>query len=324
MKQAKFFTRLANDVVRCELCPHFCQIQPNSTGICRARKNFYGVLYATNYAQTVTIGIDPIEKKPLYHFHPGESVISLGSNSCNFSCNFCQNYTISQYSVKTTEISIDKLLELTRKHKCRNVAFTYTEPITWFEYVYDASKLLKSHNINTIMVTNGFINEEPLNELLPYIDAMNIDLKSFNHEFYRKFCGGELEPVLKTIQLASKGCHLEITNLLITQENDSVEDINRICDFIAKIDPDIPIHFSKYFPHYKMNNPPTEDSTLYEAAEAAKNKLNYVYLGNIITDRNTYCPKCGHLLVDRTRPVKINIVKERCPKCGYFIKGQFD
>ncbi len=324
MKQAKYFERLGKEVVRCTLCPHYCIIPPNSTGICKARKNFYGVLYSTNYAQTVTISIDPIEKKPLYHFDPGQAVISLGSNSCNFSCDFCQNYSISQFQVKTVEVTSDKLLDLCRKHQCRNVAFTYTEPITWFEYVLDSAKLLKSNDINTIMVTNGFINEEPLRELLPYIDAMNIDLKAYNHDFYEKYCHGKLEDVLRSIEIAAGGCHLEITNLLITDLNDSIEDVIRISEFIASIDKDIPLHLSKYFPHYKMHKPQTPESIMFDCQKAANEILSYVYLGNVITDRNTYCPNCEALLVNRVRPVKVMIRNERCPHCGHFIKGKFE
>lgn len=324
MKQAKYFERLGNEVVKCVLCPHNCIIHPNSTGICKARKNYYGVLYSINYAQTVTISLDPMEKKPLYHFHPGASVLSIGCNSCNFSCSFCQNYSISQFEVKTFEVSADKLIELCKKHDCNNVAFTYTEPITWYEYVYDTAKLLQAYDINTIMVTNGFINEEPLRKLLPYIDAMNIDLKAYNKEFYRRFCNGKLDDVLRSIKIASKGCHLEVTNLLITGENDSIEDVTRVSKFISSIDPDIPVHFSKYFPHYKMHKPQTAEAILIEAEKAAKKYLNYVYLGNIITDSNTYCPNCGHLLVDRVRPIKVNINHEKCPSCGHFIKGKFE
>ena len=265
-----------------------------------------------------------MKKKPLYHFYPGESVLSIGSNSCNFNCDFCQNYSISQYQVKTFEITSDKLLELCRKHKCNNVAFTYTEPVTWFEYVLDSSKLLKSNGIRTVMVTNGYINEEPLKELLPYIDAMNIDLKAYNSNFYKKFCNGNLENVLNTIKIAAMGCHLEITNLLITGENDSIEDVIRVSEFIKAINPDIPLHISKYFPHYKMHNPQTPESTLVDAVETAKEYLNYVYLGNVVTDRNTYCPECETLLIKRIRPVKVIISNERCPNCVHFIKGKFE
>ncbi len=324
MKEAKYYKKLPNRKVQCELCPHFCIITPGNAGKCRARKNIDGVLYAANYAKTITISFDPMEKKPLYHFYPGQNIISIGPNSCNFSCDFCQNYNSSQQIVPTHEITPEMLLEICKDHLSKFVAFTYTEPITWFEFVLDASKLLKENGIKTVMVTNGFINPEPLKELLPCIDAMNIDLKAIDDEFYQRLCSGRLQPVLDTIETASKSCHVEITNLVITGENDSNENIRKLVDFVEKINPEIPLHFSRYFPVYKMANPPTSISTLEKAKEVAQKQLKYVYLGNVMTEKDTRCPKCDRLLVHRAYSTTIDILDGKCPECGTEIYGCFD
>jgi len=323
MKEALFYNKLEDHKVRCDLCPHNCIIAPEQIGICRARKNISGILYAINYGETITISIDPMEKKPLYHFHPGKSILSIGPNSCNFSCKFCQNYQSSQLKIPTKTINPPELVELCRSHNCNFVAFTYTEPTTWFEFILDASKLLKENNIKTVMVTNGFINQKPLSELLPYIDAMNIDLKAFDDKFYKTICNGSLQPVLETIKTASKQCHIEITNLIITDENDSEKQINDLVDFVEDVNPNIPLHFSRYYPTYKMENPPTSVSTLEMAKKIAEKKLNFVYLGNIVTERNTQCPNCDHLLIRRDYPLQNNIVDGKCPSCGHTIYGEF-
>ncbi|MCK4653952.1 MAG: AmmeMemoRadiSam system radical SAM enzyme [Candidatus Cloacimonetes bacterium] len=323
MKEARYYKKLPNKKVQCELCPHLCIMTPGSTGKCRARKNIDGVLYTSNYAKTITISIDPMEKKPLYHFYPGESVISIGPNSCNFSCDFCQNYNSSQQVVPTQDITPGKLLEISKQHQCDFVSYTYTEPITWFEFVLDSAKLLQENRIKNVMVTNGFINPEPLNELLPYIDAMNIDLKSMDDEFYKKICKSRLQPVLETIRTASKNCHIEITNLLVTDENDSEGNIRKLVDFVAEVNPDIPLHFSRYFPAYKMTNPPTPISRLKRAREIAEEKLSYVYIGNVMTEKDTLCPNCKHLLIKRGWTIKCDILSGNCPGCGHKIYGEF-
>jgi len=324
MVEAKFFRRLKDSTLLCELCPHFCEINLEETGLCGVRKNIYEVLYSTNYGRAVSVNIDPIEKKPLYHYYPGDKVLSLGANSCNFTCSFCQNYTISQIKVGTTEITPENLLKLTRKNFCNFVAFTYTEPITWYEYVLDASKYLQENGVKTIMVTNGYINQKPLRKLLPYISAWNIDLKAINDYFYAKNCGGSLEPVLKTIRTVAKKSHLEITNLLIPGENDSGNDVYKLVDFIADVDPNIPLHISRYFPHYKMQKHPTPVKTLDFAREIAMRKLKYVYLGNIQHDSRTICPNCGKVLVERGFETVINVINGECPICGTEIYGSFD
>ena len=324
MVEAKFFRRYKDDILLCELCPQYCRIKLEQTGLCKARKNIYGVLYSINYARAVTVNIDPIEKKPLYHFYPGDNILSLGSNSCNLKCGFCQNYTISQNRVGTTEITAETLLNLTKKHFCNFVAFTYTEPITWYEYVLDASQYLQKNGVKTVMVSNGFINPKPLKRLLPYISAWNIDLKSIQNNFYERLCSGSLDPVLKTIKTIAKRSHLEITNLIIPGENDSGSDIIELVDFIADIDPNIPLHLSRYFPNYKMKTPATPLKTMFFARDIARKKLKYVYLGNIEHDNKTHCPTCGKLLVERGFETVINVTRGKCPICETEIYGSFE
>ncbi len=322
MKEAQYYRKLTSDKVQCLLCPHFCVIQEGDIGICRGKKNINGKLYAINYGKTVTVGIDPIEKKPLFHFFPGSQILSIASNTCNFDCKFCQNYHISQYDAETYDISAETILSYCKSHDIDLVAYTYTEPITWYEFIYDTSKILKANGIKTVMITNGFINQEPLKKLLPFIDAMNVDLKAMDDNFYKNLCKGRLHPVLETIKYAFNHTHLEITNLLITQENDSEAQIKAIIDFVSNISPDIPLHFSKYYPTYKMHNPPTLESTLYLAKDLAKGKLKYVYLGNIITDNNTYCPKCGKIIVKRDYTATKTYIKNGfCSHCGEKIYG---
>ncbi len=328
MREAQYYLKESNRKVKCLLCPHYCLIEPESSGICRTRTNIDGILYARNYGKTVTISMDPIEKKPLYHYYPGKDILSIGPNSCNMRCDFCQNYAISQLDSNTTELSPQNLLDLCLKHNVPFVAYTYTEPLTWFEYILDASQLLLAHDIKSVLVTNGFINPEPLAELLPTIDAMNIDLKGMSDDFYRSLCTGRLQPVLDTIKAASEKCHIEITNLLIPGENDTPEMIDALIDFLSDISPDIPLHFSRYFPQYKRHNQPTPTKSLETAFEKAKKKLNYVYLGNVLTtdEGNTYCPNCNALLVERKNYNTLihKLQGNRCSVCSTVIYGKFN
>lgn len=327
-KEAMFYEKLEDKKVQCNLCPHHCLIYENKSGICRVRKNKDGVLYATNYGETISFSIDPIEKKPLYHYHPSAKILSVGPNSCNFKCQFCQNYNISQYEVPTHSITPEDILDKCKQSNVKQVAFTYTEPFTWFEFIYDTVKKLKDNDIGIVMVTNGYVEEKPLKELLPYIDAFNVDLKAMNDEFYKKVCNGSLNPILRNIKLIAASAHLEVTNLIITNNNDEKEELRKLVDFIAEINPDIPIHFSRYYPAFKMNEPPTPVSTLKQAYFIAKEKLSYVYLGNVITEKNsnTYCKECDKLLVERVGfGTKIKGIKnKRCVNCDEKIYGEWD
>lgn len=324
MNEAKYYKQKDDSKVQCTLCPHYCLIKPDKVGKCRKRKNIKGKLYTLNYGKTISLSIDPIEKKPLYHFYPGQKILSIGPNSCNMACRFCQNYEISQNEVKTYRITPKKLVELCMERNLDMVAYTYTEPITWFEFIIESASILKENKIKTVMVTNGFVNQEPLNDLLEYIDAMNIDLKSMDKDFYEKICHGKRDPVLNSIKKAYKKAHIEITNLIITNENDSDESINQLVDFIADVSKDIPLHFSRYFPHYKMNNPSTPEKTLKKAARLAKEKLRYVYLGNVISDTHTYCPNCNATLVKRGFTSTVDISNNKCNSCDTEIYGEWD
>ncbi|MBC8526882.1 MAG: AmmeMemoRadiSam system radical SAM enzyme [Candidatus Cloacimonetes bacterium] len=328
MKKALYYKKLDANKVQCELCPQMCVISEGKTGICFGRRNIGGELFAENYGHTISISMDPIEKKPLYHFYPGKDILSIGPNGCNLRCIFCQNYHISQQISPTKKITPEELLKYCEQTGSIGVAYTYTEPLIWYEFIYDSAKLLHENGKIAVLVTNGTINEEPLREILPLIDAMNIDLKAFTDEFYKKYCSGFLEAVKNTIKISSrfKVTHIEITDLIIPDLNDSKEEIQNLVDFIAEIDNEIPLHFSRYFPAYKLNKPSTPASTLQSTYEIAKKKLKYVYVGNISLSHtsDTFCPNCGELLIKRggfySDIVNMN-GENRCKNCNYLIKG---
>jgi pyruvate formate lyase activating enzyme len=278
-----------------------------------------------NYGEITAIANDPIEKKPLYHFKPMKNIVSVGSFGCNFSCDFCQNYRIAHYKPQSRYISSDELIEICLNSEDNvGIAFTYNEPSIWYEYVYETSKKLKEKypSFSIVLVTNGYIEREPLIKLLPYIDAMNIDLKSFKQNYYRKICRGDIKAVLRTIEEAYKKSHVEITTLLVNGLNDSMEEIEEIASYLGKLNKNIPLHLSRYFQAYKMDRPPTNIDVMLEGRKIAKKYLNYVYLGNIANvDNSTYCPKCNKLLVQRNGFLsKLYIDSNQCPRCGYNIK----
>lgn len=309
------------DKIRCEVCPHNCILEEGKYGICRVRTIKNGVPIAVNYGEVTSAGVDPIEKKPLYHFKPGKNILSLGSFGCNMTCSFCQNYEISQGKPKTEYMSIEELINVVFKiENNAGVAFTYNEPFMWYEYIYEASKEIKEKMPDTkiVIVTNGYLNKEPLLKLLPYVDAMNIDLKGYTNRYYNKICGAKLEPVLETIKIANDYCHVEITTLLVSDENDSVEEAGEIAKFIAGVNKDIPLHLSRYFPRYKMEIEATEIEKIINAQNEAKKYLNYVYIGNVQeVDNNTYCPKCNELLIKRNGyNTEVFIKENKCKKCG--------
>ncbi|MBI4722487.1 MAG: AmmeMemoRadiSam system radical SAM enzyme [Candidatus Stahlbacteria bacterium] len=281
MIEALYYDKLSEGIVKCLLCPHSCVIAPGKTGICRARKNIDSVLYAINYGECVSLSMDPIEKKPLNHFYPGSQILSTASNSCNLACPFCQNAKISQSNAPTQYIAPEELIDMAVRKKSIGIAYTYTEPFTWYEYVLDTARLAHKQGLKNVIVTNGMINEKPLIELLPYIDAANIDLKSMDAAFYKNILHGELEQVLNTIRITKKHWHIEITNLIVPNYNDSIELLTQLVDFVASIGIDTPLHFSRYFPHYKVVVPHTPIETLKEAYRIGKEKLHYVYIGNV-------------------------------------------
>ncbi|MGB9840122.1 AmmeMemoRadiSam system radical SAM enzyme [Thermovenabulum sp.] len=320
MKEAMFYKKLEGDLVVCGLCPHGCRIKNGNFGICRVRKNMDGILYTTNYEKVSSWALDPIEKKPLYHFYPGSLIFSVGSFGCNFRCKFCQNWQIAQITqVPTQEVSPYKLVEIAESQKDNlGIAFTYNEPTIWYEYVYDVVRISKERGLKNVLVTNGFIEEKPLREILPYIDAMNIDLKAFKEDFYRDITAGKLSGVLRTIEISKEFCHVEITTLLIPGLNDEDDEIERLALWLSSIDKRIPLHFSKYFPNYKLNLPPTPVERVKRARQIAKNFLYYVYTGNIDDEEGstTYCKKCGAPLIKRNYYNIRKLIKgDVCEKC---------
>lgn len=269
----------------CELCPHHCALEEGKIGICRARKNEQGTIISESYGKVTSISLDPIEKKPLYRFYPGSMILSVGSYGCNLRCSFCQNSDIAtaDSSIKTQYITpqtlVEKALELT-PHRNIGIAFTYNEPLVGYEYVLDCAKLAKENNLKIVVVTNGMICEKPLLDLLPFIDAMNIDLKAFTDSFYKKV-GGDLSTVKNTIRLAAKSIHVEVTTLIVPGENDSEAEMEELSLWLASIDPDIPLHVARFFPRWQMNDrAATPVKTVYALAEVARKHLLYVYEGN--------------------------------------------
>ncbi len=326
MPKAMFYTKLTDKKLRCDLCPHYCSLDLQETGICRVRTNKLGKMVNTGYGQTVTVHVDPIEKKPLYHFYQGVDILSLGGNSCNLACEFCQNYSISQLATKTKYLSPDELVKIALKNSLRMVAFTYTEPFTWYEYVLDTAKILNEENIAVVLISNGFINPQPLKHLLPYVQAFNIDIKSMSNQFYQERLQGALIPVLKTVEtIAESDAHLEITNLVIPTLNDNRVEIEALTDFIVQLDVNIPLHFSRYHPQYKLEIEATPFLTLTQCYNIAKKKLNYVYIGNVNSEKHssTYCPNCDELLIKRNdyKSKIMAIEKGTCRKCGEVIQG---
>ncbi|HQD39999.1 MAG: AmmeMemoRadiSam system radical SAM enzyme [Firmicutes bacterium] len=320
MKKGLFWQR-EGERVRCQLCPHSCLLAAGQRGMCFGRENREGELLAATYGRVSSCAVDPVEKKPLYHFFPGSLVLSVGTVGCNFSCCFCQNWHISQQEAPTEYMSPERLVELALEVKARDprvvgIAYTYSEPLVWYEYVKEAASLAKKEGLVNVLVTNGFINPEPLRELLPFISAANLDLKAAGDAFYRKYCGGNSQAPKEAAKLLREKCHLEITTLLITGLNDSAEEVGALVDWIAEeLGEDVPLHLSRYFPNYKLTLPPTPIETMRQAKEIAQKKLRYVYLGNIGIE-NTYCPYCSEVVVIRQRQVKVNLAEGKCPGCG--------
>ncbi len=283
MKEALFYKKLDGKALRCLLCPHSCHIQEGRHGLCGVRLNKEGKLYSINYGRVSSIALDPIEKKPLYHFHPKSYILSVGTQGCNFACQFCQNWSISKnLDVLTEPVSSLELIEKAKDAGSFGIAYTYNEPFIWYEFVYETVQLARKAGLANVLVTNGFVNQEPLEEILPFIDAMNIDLKSIRDDFYKKICQGRLEPVLKTIKRAKQACHIELTNLIIPTLNDSDDDLVDLVEWVYhELGDEVPLHFSRYFPCYKMSIPSTPKETLQKAQRIALKKLKYVYLGNI-------------------------------------------
>ena len=328
MKEAAYFEKQDKNKVKCYLCPHNCAINDGKYGICKVRKNSGGTLYSEIYNKISSLHFDPVEKKPLYHFYPGMGILSIGSVGCNMSCKFCQNYEISQATTvdfpyfKT--YTPEEAVAMTRDRKDNiGIAFTYNEPVIWFEYILDVSRLAKEEGLKTIWVTNGFINKEPLLEILPFTDAFNVDFKAFNNHFYKKLTGAKLEPVKQTLKIIREsGKHLELTNLVIPGYNDDEDEFAEMCLWIAEnLGRATVLHISRYFPVYQMTVESTPEETLLLFYQIAREYLDYVYLGN--TDKkegkDTFCNKCREKVITRsgyhTQTHDIDITGH-CTHCG--------
>jgi len=283
MKEALFYRREAG-AVRCLLCPNLCLIQDGERGRCGVRLNKGGVLYTEIYEQATSLALDPIEKKPLYHYHRGRMILSVGTRGCNFLCPWCQNWSISQdRRAATRQVTPKDLIEKARSSASFGIAYTYNEPFIWYEFILDCARAVSREGLENILVTNGYVNEEPFEKILPFINAMNIDVKGMTEDFYKRYCGGALEPVLKNAERAVRsGVHVEITNLVITGLNDADRDFKMLTDWIAeRLGCETPLHFSRYFPCYKFSEPPTDLDSLKRARDIASKKLKNVYLGNV-------------------------------------------
>jgi len=283
MKEAAYYEMLTGMRVLCRLCPHACRIGEGCAGLCGVRVNKSGRLYSSNYGRAASIGLDPIEKKPLYRFHPGKSIFSIGTVGCNLACSYCQNWTISkEVGTPTQPLTSAGVIAAARRLGSFGVAYTYNEPFVWYEFVRETAEKARAEGLENVLVTNAFVNLEPLEEILPYIDAANIDIKSVRDSFYKKMCHGSVAPVLETVRTMAASCHVELTNLIIPGENDSEEDIRDLVDWIAKnLGTDVSLHLSRYFPCYKLTTPATPVETLEKAAVLARRKLKHVYLGNL-------------------------------------------
>lgn len=318
MREASYYEK-KNGSVKCTLCPHFCVITDGKKGICGVRENRGGILYATTYGKVAAIAVDPIEKKPLYHFYPGRDILSIGSIGCNFRCPFCQNWHLVEGGTPLKEVAIEDLIHLTTNSRSIGISYTYNEPLIQWEFVYDCSQKFHEKGLKNVLVTNGYVNTDPLLELLPHVDGMNIDLKFIQEESYKIVSRGSLDPVKRTIEIAANECHVEVTTLLVTGLNDSEDEVRRIVDFLSSINPEIPYHISRYFPNYRYSAPPTDQAFLAKAYEIAKEKLRHVYLGNIAIARasNSYCSGCGALLVERSgySSQKRGLMGQSCSAC---------
>jgi len=326
-REASFWKKIEDKKVQCSLCSHNCKINEGKIGICGVRRNENGKLYTLIYGSCSSLAADPIEKKPLYHFYPGTNAFSMGTVGCNFKCNHCQNYTISTAGPQfhyMRELTPEQVVELAKEYSCQGVSYTYNEPTIWHEFCFDSAKLVKKAGLYTCYVSNGYISEDALKDISPYLDAMNIDVKAFNDDFYKKICKARLEPVLKTCELAKElNIHIELTYLVIPGYNDSIDEVKKFCNWIVeKLGNFIPVHFSCFHPDYNMTNVPrTPMETLLRIYEIAKKSgILYPYLGNVTHGNyeNTFCPKCGSVCIERNG-YSINLdgfIDDKCVKCG--------
>ncbi len=325
------YWELTNNGIQCELCPHYCTLKEGKTGICRTRKNIDNKLFTSAFGNLCASSIDPIEKKPLFHFLPSSKTFSIAINGCTFRCLNCQNWNISQ-SQPEDSLEIVTPLQIVNsaiKNNCNSISYTYSEPVVFYEYMLETAKIAKSYGLKNIMVSNGYINREPLQELINYIDAANIDLKCFDEKTYKKLTGGSLQPILETIKTLHKSkVWLEITYLIIPAHTDNLNSIKELCKWLFdnKLS-EVPLHFSRFFPTYKLDTlPPTPTETLKQAMLIAKSEgIKYVYIGNVReqNSENTFCNKCNKLLIKRIgyNVTENHIINNKCEFCYNYING---
>ncbi len=322
----RYVEAIDNHAIGCHLCPHHCRLKPGQIGICGVRGNREGSLDLPYFGKVSALAMDPIEKKPLYHFYPGRHVLSAGFLGCNLHCPFCQNFRISQSTAAATEeLSPAQLVDLAEAKGSFAIAYTYNEPVVHAEYVLEAAELARKRGLKNVLVTAAFLDDKPAEDIFSAMDAANIDLKGYDKEFYRREIGGRLDAVLRSIEVAASRCHLEVTTLVIPGRTDSPEQIDSISTFVAGIDPNIPFHLSAYYPTYHYTAPGTPPEMLLARAEAARERLNYVYTGNIGGTNDTVCHNCGVTLVSRSgyrvRVEKLEPSTDpgghgRCGNCG--------
>jgi pyruvate formate lyase activating enzyme len=333
MKEAMLYENLGPNAVRCNLCQHRCRIDDGKTGICSVRENQKGILYSLVYEKAIATHVDPIEKKPLFHFQPGSISFSMATVGCNFHCIFCQNSDIAQLPhdqgcITGKDISPKKIVDSALQEGCKSISYTYTEPTVFFEYAYDTARLAQKAGLKNVFVSNGYMTPEAVKIIAPHLDAINVDLKAFDNQVYHKYMGADLEKMKESIKAVYRaGIWLEVTTLIVPTINDTMEQINGIVDFIYDLSPDIPWHISRFHPSYKFTSVgPTPIETLRLAWDIGKKKgLHYIYLGNVWgeSDEDTHCFTCGELLIKRFgfSVMENNIKNGKCPKCDTAIPG---
>ncbi len=330
--EARYYKKLADREIECLLCPRYCKLGDRERGYCGVRENNDGIYYTLVYGKACAIHIDPIEKKPLFHYLPGSQALSIATAGCNVNCKFCQNWEISQVrpeQVRHYDFPPEMVVEYSRQQSCPIIAYTYTEPVVFYEYMYDTSLSARKANLKSVVITGGHINPEPLEELTKVVDGIKIDLKSFSENFYHNYVRGELKPVLEAIKIVHRSkAWLEIVYLVIPTLNDSPSEIRSLSRWMMKeVGPDVPIHFSRFHPMYLIKNlPPTPVSTLEKARKIAfEEGLHYVYIGNVPghEGESTFCPKCQNKVVERYgfQVKKINLKRGNCNRCGNPIPG---
>jgi pyruvate formate lyase activating enzyme len=335
LKEVSYYKKLPELKIQCQICPKECEIADLERGYCGNKENRKGMYYSLVYGQSCAAHIDPIEKKPLYHYLPSTAAFSVAAAGCNFECKFCQNWRIAQYrpeQVDSFPLPPRELASLAKEKRCPTIAFTYTEPVVYYEYMYDTAKYARSIGVGSVMISNGYINEEPLIQLCKQLNGVKIDLKSFSEKFYKEYCSGELKPVLETLKRLQKiGIWYELVVLIIPTLNDSEHEIRTMCEWIkAELGVDVPIHFSRFHPMYKIKNLPSTPVKTLETAHAIARDvgLQYVYLGNVPGHKaeSTYCHGCGKVLIERVGyHIVSNVLKGgACPFCKQVIPGVWE